>query len=136
MSVKPKFTISQSGTDVTLTMTNRNGNTASIYRSRYQNEEVTLLEAIDQDSKVYSVQPIWRASFQVRYEDIELALNITQDNTDQDPPYYTAENIGGSTSADQTASFNPSWGDAITYGIIRVDNIPLGTKSIRKYTKA
>lgn len=136
MSRKPKFNLSRDGVNVTVSLLNRDNKLASIYRARFQNEELVIIDQIDVDEETYVVESGWNAAFVVRYRELDLSINILEDNTDQTPPWWLAEPIGDTTFTASTSSFNPSWGSEVTYDTILVDNLQEGTKSQKKYTKA
>ena len=132
---RPKFIPQKVGNQVTLTATNREGKRMRILRARFENEEVQMVDEIDLDEFVDTVQSNWRPSYQIQYQELDLSVNILEDNTDQVPPWYLAESVGDATFTASTASFNPSWGDPVTYDTIEIGNLQYGVKSSRQYTK-
>ena len=131
----PKFIPQKVANQVTLTATNREGKRMRVLRARFENEEVSVVDEVDSDEFVDTVQSDWRPSYQLQYQELDLSVNILEDNTDQTPPWYLAEPVGDSTFTASTASFNPSWGAEVTYDVIEVDNLQFGIKSSRQYTK-
>lgn len=132
---RPKFIPQKVGKQVTLTATNREGRRMRVLRARFENEEVQMVDEIDLDEFIDTVQSDWRPSYQIQYQELDLSVNILEDNTDQVPHWYLAEPAGDSTFTASTASFSPSWGDPVTYDTIEIDNLQYGVKSSRQYTK-
>lgn len=134
MSQKPDFKINKTATTVTGEIFNRNGRTTTVHRADGQNQEPQLILTITEDTFTDTDVPV-RASYYLRFRELDLSINITEDNSDQTPPWFLAEPVGDTTFTASSFSFNPSWSGAVTVQSIVVDNLQFGTKSRRDYTK-
>ena len=136
MRPKPKFVLSRSGNQITLTLQNRGSESAEIHMSRFHGEAAKLIGTADSDTFTFEVEPEWNAAVLARYLWDMLGLTITEDHSNQQPPYYEVEMSDESDFVYSTQSFSPSWGDTVEYETVEVEMTPeAGVKSARQYTK-
>lgn len=135
MSVKPKFILSRDGNDITISILNRDGKPTAVFRSPQHNNQIVSVTNIESDTFNETIASGLNVGYVLRFRELELSFEITEDNTDQTPPHYVAEPIGDTVFTEGSYEVDPSWGAAFMVDTIDIDPLQFGTKSIRQYTK-
>lgn len=134
MAKKPKFVLSRDGTTINISMLNREGKTAAIFKTNGHLGKAVQVAEIGADSYSETVNAGERVAYLIRYRELEFALTVVADFSASDPPYYTVETTAGGSLIIVQETLSVSWGSDVIYDLIRVSGISFGVPSIRKYT--
>lgn len=125
-----------SGTSAELTFPNWEGEDVYIYRAEKQNNQFQLLTTVTAGTYTDTTLEAGKVyKYYIRMTDFASSIIITEDHTDETPPYYTVETIGASDFSDVEATFAVDWGPDLVFDVARVSNVSQGLSSIGKYTK-
>lgn len=125
-----------SATTANLTFPNWGNEEVYIYRADNQSNQFKLLTSVTAGSYQDStLQAGTHYKYYIRMTDLASSIIITEDHSDETPPYYTVETLGDSEFSDVEVTFEVDWGADLVFDVARLSNVGEGLSSIGKFTK-